>query len=106
VEQPAEEESFAQKVRIKSYPTREYLGLVWSYLGEGEPPPFPRFDLFAGSGGATTYSYPRQSNYFNSLENSADWIPPFFVHARSAYAELGVNREIPKVSAEETDFGL
>jgi len=106
VEQPAEDESFAEKVRVRAYPTREYLGLVWSYLGEGEPPAFPKFDLFDASGVATTYSYFRKSNYFNSLENSCDWIHPFFVHARSAYATLGVNREIPKVSAEETDYGL
>src|SRR5262245_60715423 len=29
VEQPAEDESFAKKIRIRSYPTREYLGLVF-----------------------------------------------------------------------------
>jgi nitrite reductase/ring-hydroxylating ferredoxin subunit len=35
VEQPAEEESFAKKIRIRSYPTEEYLGLIFAYLGEG-----------------------------------------------------------------------
>ena len=42
VEQPAENESFASKVRIRSYPTEEYLGLIFAYLGEGMAPPFPR----------------------------------------------------------------
>src|SRR5687767_7172929 len=39
VEQPGEEEGFASKVRIRSYPVKEYLGLIFAYLGEGEPPP-------------------------------------------------------------------
>src|SRR5262245_1167698 len=34
VEQPAEDASFASKVRIASYPVREYLGLVFVYLGD------------------------------------------------------------------------
>ncbi len=106
VEQPAEDESFAHKVRVAGYPTREYAGLVWSYLGTGDPPAFPAFDCLERPGVLTTYSYPRRSNYFNSLENSADWIHPYFVHGRSAYGAIGVNREIPKVFGEETEFGL
>ena len=38
VEQPAEEPGFARKVRIGTYPCEEYLGLVWCYFGEGQPP--------------------------------------------------------------------
>ncbi|MGH7766619.1 MAG: Rieske 2Fe-2S domain-containing protein, partial [Candidatus Binatia bacterium] len=50
VEQPGEEESFAAKVRIPSCPTREYLGLVFAYFGEGEPPPLPRYPEFERPG--------------------------------------------------------
>src|SRR3954471_18262425 len=39
VEMPAEDASSPPKVRIKSYPTREYAGLIFAYFGEGEPPP-------------------------------------------------------------------
>src|SRR5215208_3001398 len=42
VEQPAEDQAFAPKVRIAGYPVREYIGLIFAYLGEGEPPPLPR----------------------------------------------------------------
>ena len=42
VEQRAEEKPFAQKIRIRSLPTKEYLGLIFAYFGEGEPPPLPR----------------------------------------------------------------
>jgi 5,5'-dehydrodivanillate O-demethylase len=33
VEMPAEDPSFPPKVRIASYPTQEYLGLVFAYFG-------------------------------------------------------------------------
>jgi 5,5'-dehydrodivanillate O-demethylase len=42
-EQPAEEKSFAAKIRIRHCPTREYLGLIFAYFGEGEAPTFPRY---------------------------------------------------------------
>jgi len=40
VEQPNEDRPFCEKVKIASHPTREYAGLIFAYLGEGEPPPF------------------------------------------------------------------
>src|SRR3954451_8659959 len=43
VEMPAEDPSFPPKVKIRSYPVQEYLGLIFAYLGEGEPPALPRF---------------------------------------------------------------
>ena len=33
--------SFAEKVRIKAYPVKEYLGLVFVYMGEGAAPELP-----------------------------------------------------------------
>src|SRR5713226_7171098 len=54
VEQPAEDSSFPPKVKIVSYPTEEYLGLIFAYLGDAEhgdtgafrPPPLPRYPDF------------------------------------------------------------
>src|SRR5581483_5050436 len=51
VEQPAEPEPFCQRIKIRSYPIQEYLGLVFAYLGAGDQPPmmrFPEFDAFEG----------------------------------------------------------
>ncbi len=73
VEQPAEPKPFSQKVRIASYPTREYLGLVFAYLGEGEPPPFPRYSDMEDFEGVRDFdSYYRACNFFNSVDNGAD----------------------------------
>src|SRR3954451_2935218 len=43
VEQPAEPEPFCNRIKIRSYPVEEYLGLIFVYQGEREPPPLPRY---------------------------------------------------------------
>jgi 5,5'-dehydrodivanillate O-demethylase len=106
VEQPAEDASFKDKVHIAAYPTREYLGLVFAFLGEGEPPPFPLFKHLERPGQLSTYSYVRKTNYFNTMENGADHVHANFVHERSAFSTVGVNREIPEIEPWETDFGI
>jgi 5,5'-dehydrodivanillate O-demethylase len=40
VEQPNEDRPFCDKVNLRIYPTREYAGLIFAFLGEGEPPLF------------------------------------------------------------------
>lgn len=49
IEQPAEQEAFTDKVRIRSYPTEESLGMIFVYFGEGAPP-LPRFPDFEKDG--------------------------------------------------------
>jgi 5,5'-dehydrodivanillate O-demethylase len=43
LEQPNEDRPFADKIKMESHPTQEYVGLIFAYLGEGEPPPFRRY---------------------------------------------------------------
>src|SRR5262249_37181237 len=50
VQQPAEDPAFAAKVRIAAYPTEEYLGLIFVFLGEA-PPPLPRYPWLEGGEG-------------------------------------------------------
>src|SRR5437899_5067325 len=59
VEQPAENESFASKVKIRSYPTQEYLGLIFAYLREGMAPSFPRYPQLETEGVVDVSSYVR-----------------------------------------------
>jgi 5,5'-dehydrodivanillate O-demethylase oxygenase subunit len=106
VEQPAEDEGFAKKIKIAGYPTREQFGLVFAFLGEGEAPPFPNFAGFDESGYLETSTYVRQSNYYNQRENSSDLVHVHFVHRKSDFAVSGFNREIPTLAAEETEYGI
>ncbi|MFI5266307.1 MAG: Rieske 2Fe-2S domain-containing protein [Chloroflexota bacterium] len=106
VEQPAEDAGFAAKIRIQAFPTVEYLGLVFAYLGEGEAPPFPRYPQLEGEGVLETHSYVRDCSYFNSIENNMDEAHIAFVHRASSFTESGLNRFLPEISGEETDYGI
>jgi 5,5'-dehydrodivanillate O-demethylase len=105
IEQPAEEASFAAKIRIRSYPTEEYLGLVFAYLGEGAPPALPRYVEFEKEGILEVETFLRPCSYFNDLDNACDPLHVTFVHEDS---RIDINRFIDAAHlvAEENDFGL
>jgi len=113
VEQPAEDASFASKVRIRSYPCEEYLGLVFAYLGDAErgdtgafrPPPLPRYPEFEREGALDVATADLPWNYFNGVENSVDIVHVSFVHSHSGFSEGGLSG-IPTPYAEETDSGI
>lgn len=106
VEQPAESTPFASKVKIRSYPTEEYLGLIFVYLGEGVAPPLPRYSELEEEGVLDASSYVRQCNYFNSLDNGIDEVHVAFTHAKSGFTSYGLNQRLPEVDAQETEYGL
>lgn len=106
VEQPAENESFAQKISIRSFPSREYLGLIFAYLGEGEAPPFPRYLELEAEGELDVSSYLRHCNFFNTLENGVDQAHVPFTHAKSNFTKFGLNWDIPQITADESDYGV
>ena len=105
VEQPAEDSSFAAKVRIGTYPTREYMGLIFTYFGEGNPPQFPpypgeRLDAIVDLWNVETVP----CNYFQCFENSMDEVHVAFVH-RPGGSHKNI-QDLPIVGAEETDWGM
>ena len=73
VDQPAElEQQFCGKVRVRHWPIRVYQGLVFAYLGEGDPPPFPTYPEVEGDGDIEPICYRRNCNFFNSIDNLFD----------------------------------
>src|SRR5262245_20098814 len=113
VEQPAEDAGFASKVRIGSYPTQEYLGLIFAYLGDAERgdagafgvPPLPRYPELEADGLLDAWSYTRQCNYFSNLENGVDPVHVGFTHRASSIERSGLVG-VPSVSADEREWGL
>ena len=105
VDQPSEPCSFAERVRIKSYPCREYLGLIFAYMGEGEPPSMLSYPHFEGDGVRYSHQLIRPINFFQNLENSIDEVHINFLHANSPY-QGNINEHVPVVTTEETGFGL
>jgi 5,5'-dehydrodivanillate O-demethylase len=105
-EQPAEPQSFCEKVSIGSYSCRDYLGLVFAFLGEGAPPAFPRYPNFEDlEGFLECDSYIRDCNYFNNLENAGDLTHSGFVHRNNPGSFDGLASS-PLITASESRWGL
>jgi len=108
VEQPAEEQLFADKVCVPSYPVQEYIGLIFAYLGEGAPPPLPRYPRFETPEISLDVAALRRiCNYFNNIDNSLDSVHVRFVHERHRdsvddHVVLGD----PVISVEESEWGV
>ena len=92
-----------------AYPTREYKGLVFAYLGPPvQPPAFPIYDTFEKPGYATTSaSWVWPANWIQIRENSMDPVHTSFLHTIVTGAqfteEFGV---IPETEWQETPIGM
>ncbi len=72
------------KVRQPSYPCREAAGAIFAYLGSGEPPLFPNYEMMLAP---TDHVYNMkaylQCNYLQSMEGNTDPIHTGFLHRPS-----------------------
>ncbi|MBM2812568.1 MAG: pobA 2 [Chloroflexi bacterium] len=105
VEQPGEDEGPAARVKIASYPVEEYLGLIFAYLGEGDPPPIRRFPDFERDFVIETgvpEAWP--CNYFNRLDNAADRNHVMWTH-RESLSRTGGSATMRPIWGEETEYG-
>jgi 5,5'-dehydrodivanillate O-demethylase oxygenase subunit len=101
VRQPAEPNPFCDKVKIRTYPTHQYLGLVFAYLGDGEAPAFPRSPEFESDKYyymLTTDIWP--ANYWAQLENSIDYAHTEFLHWHFHF------KTPDRVEVSETPYGV
>jgi 5,5'-dehydrodivanillate O-demethylase len=108
VERPGENPSgpFA-RANIPAYPTRENLGLIYAYFGEGEPPPFQPFDVFKNVGQIENHVLAFPCNWFQTMENHLDETHIAFVHSfGGSHNNLGRSVQLPDTKAYETDFGM
>ena len=108
VEQPAEPKPFAERIRIPSYPVREYLGLIFVYLGDGEPPALPRYPkLESPEVTIDANKFDRICNYFNNIDNSLDNAHVRFVHQRHREtARDQIVKGDPSIAVQETEWGI
>jgi 5,5'-dehydrodivanillate O-demethylase oxygenase subunit len=105
-EQPAEDSSYCDRIKLASYPIREYLGLIFAYLGGGEEPRFPTYPEFENFDGLIEVdSYLRECNYFQNLENALDMSHVAFVHRDNMASYSGIGRGA-QLRAEESAWGV
>ena len=110
-EAPAEGGETAAKIRLVSYPLREYCGLIFAFMGEGEPPEFelPRKAEFEKPGLiviAREQIWPM--NFLQQIENSLDAVHVSFVHLAGKVGPFGeaVTANIPRLEYHETESGI
>jgi 5,5'-dehydrodivanillate O-demethylase len=103
VEQPAESAEFAAKIRIRGFPAREHLGLIWAYFGTGDPPAFPPIPAFEGDGILENTENLLPCNYFQGWENDWDNYHIVWTHLVGA-----VHDDFRPASEayEETEYGV
>lgn len=83
LETPAEptDSTLFARVRARSYPVVAKSGVLWAYLGGGEPPPFAAFDCFQAP---ETYTFAFKGlwecNWLQALEVGIDPAHASFLH--------------------------
>ena len=85
LEQPGEppESNFKDKIRLKAYPARELGGLIWAYMGKGQPPELPNYHFLTRHDGTRNFSgYVRECNYMQQVENALDPVHATILHGR------------------------
>jgi len=117
---------FENKVRIPAYPTREYGGLVWAYLGPPDHiPQLPKLE-WARVPASHRYISKRfqETNYLQAIEGGIDSSHSNFLHATvdafrvtDSYVERVKNSanlrakyhlmdKAPRFTVKKTDYGL
>jgi 5,5'-dehydrodivanillate O-demethylase len=105
VEQPNEDRPFCDRIQLRSYPTQVYAGLIFAYLGDGAPPPFPRYPDMDRPGVIVTDPVEvLPCSYWNRFDNDHCHIP--WVH-RATALRTGRNDllVIRHERVEETEYG-
>ena len=116
LEQPFEEVAypdakFKERIKIKAYPIEEKAGMLWAYMGPGEPPLVPDYDRFYDKGYKQVVYTTIPCNWFQCQENSIDPVHVEWLHGRWSRV-LGVGRRGPepqahaKVGFDEFEHGI
>ncbi len=110
-EMPAEKRPRPELVQIEGYPTHEYAGLVFAYMGEGPAPTFqlPRKDFLEWPGCLRFLRLQIwDCNWFQQIENSLDSSHLSFVHVWGEMSRFGeeITTRIPDLAYSETAAGV
>ena len=131
LETPAEpvESRLCTRIRQRAFPVIERSGILWAYLGKGEPPPFPDLDCFLAPD-AYTFAFKGrlECNWLQALEVGIDPAHASFLHrffedestndaygrqfrGASAGSEMPMTKILreyaqPTISVKKTDFGM
>jgi nitrite reductase/ring-hydroxylating ferredoxin subunit len=83
VDMPSEpaESNFRTKVRTRAYPTRERGGVIWAFMGAGEPPELPMLEgNMQPEGRSYIYNLFCEGNFMQNWEGDMDTVHAAFLH--------------------------
>lgn len=109
-EMPAER-TVLPDVKIEGYPTYEYAGLIFAYMGAGPAPAFelPRKPTLEEPGRLRFIRYQEWDyNFFQGTENSLDASHVSYAHAWGKMSRFAdeITQAVPELSYEETSAGI
>lgn len=131
LETPAEPEGskLCTRIRQAAYPVVEKSGIIFTYIGEGEPPAFPEFDCFVAPD-THTFAFKGliECNWLQALEVGIDPAHASYLHrffededtsesygkqfrGASADSDMPITKVLreydrPDISIEPTDYGM
>jgi len=115
LEQPGEPagSTFHERIRQLAYPVVERVGIVFAYLGPGEPPLLPAYDfLTAPEENVTVTKYLQDCNYLQGNEGNFDPQHLSFLHRLISTTPDDFRNAIqskdksPTIDPVETEFGM
>src|SRR5712671_3781537 len=131
LETPAEPKgsTLCKGIKQRAYPVVEKSGILWAYMGEGEPPAFPELDCFVAPDSHTfAFKGHWACNWLQALEVGIDPAHASYLHrfyededtgagygkqfrAASSDSDIPMTRLLrehtrPKIDVEATDYGL
>ena len=131
VEQPGEPEGsrMHEQISVLSYPVVEKNGIIFAYMGPGDPPPFPALDCFtAPDTHVFAFKGLWECNWLQAMEVGIDPAHASFLHRflededpedsyGKQFRDKAVNTEMtmtqllreyprPEIKVEETDYGM
>lgn len=131
LETPAEPagSKLCTRIRQKAYPVQVRSGIVFGYLGEGEPPAFPEFDCFVAPDSHTfAFKGHFDCNWLQALEVGIDPAHASYLHrffqdedtsdsygkqfrGASADSSMPITKVLrehdrPEIHVEPTDYGM
>ena len=106
------ESNFKDKIRAWAYHGAVHGGVVWAYLGEGEPPGLPDFEWTVMPEEQRNFSLAQRAcNWMQGLEGDIDTSHLFFLHGRldpDGSGNIGVwhNDKHPTLEVVPTKYGV
>jgi len=116
LEQPFEQtvlptSRYREKVGLKAYPVREKAGLLFAFLGAGDPPQLPDWEPFSrGNGFVQVVTADVPCNWLQCQENSIDPVHFEWMHSNWSSRMRGEDGAFGpahvKLGFQEFDYGL